>query len=87
MDKTTKGAEGSPSWYPMEALEQVVPLFSSRQYPRTPKVMEPSILSTESEALRRKMDLNHGTEKETMARRTVAIRVTMNPGVAGFIEE
>lgn len=47
--------------------------------------MEPSIPSTEREALRKYIDLNHGTEKETTARRTVAIRVTIKPGVAGFI--
>ena len=47
--------------------------------------MEPSIPSTESEALRKYMDLNHGTEKETTARRTVAIKVTRKPGVAGLI--
>jgi hypothetical protein len=49
--------------------------------------MVPSTLSTEREALRKNMDLNHGTEKETMPRRMVATRVTRNPGVAGFIEE
>ena len=35
--------------------------------------------------MRKYMDLNHGTEKETTARRTVAIRVTRKPGVAGLI--
>jgi hypothetical protein len=49
--------------------------------------MEPSIPSTEREALRKYIDLNQGTEKETTARRTVAIRVTRKPGVAGFIRE
>jgi hypothetical protein len=33
------------------------------------------------------MDLNHGTEKETRARRMVAVKVTRKPGVAGFIGE
>jgi hypothetical protein len=33
------------------------------------------------------MDLNHGTEKETMARRTVAVKVMRKPGVAGLIEK
>jgi hypothetical protein len=33
--------------------------------------------------LRKKTDLNRGTEKETTASRTVAVRVTKNPGVAG----
>jgi len=33
------------------------------------------------------MALNHGTENETMARRTVAVRVARKPGVAGLIEE
>jgi hypothetical protein len=47
--------------------------------------MEPLIPSTASEALRKNTDLNHGTEKETIARRMVAIKVTINPGVAGFI--
>lgn len=65
----------------------MVPLFNWRQYPRTPKVTEPSIPCTESEALRKNTDLNHGTEKETMARRMVAIKVTINPGVAGLIGE
>jgi len=49
--------------------------------------MEPLIPSTASEALRKNTDLNHGTEKETIARRMVAIKVTINPGVAGFIGE
>jgi hypothetical protein len=65
----------------------VVPLFNWKQYPRTPKVTEPLIPSTASEALRKNTDLNHGTEKETIARRMVAIKVTINPGVAGFIGE
>ena len=77
----------SPTSYPTEGLEQVVPFCSSRQYPRTPKVIEPLTPDTAREALRKKMDLNHGTEKETMARRIVATRVTRKPGVAGFIEE
>jgi hypothetical protein len=47
--------------------------------------MEPSIPSTEREALRKKIDLNHGTENETTARRIVAVNVTMKPGVAGLI--
>ena len=34
-------------------------------------------------AFRKKIDLNHGTEKETRARQTVAATVTMKPGVAG----
>ena len=71
----------------MEGLEQVVPLLSWTQYPRTPKVMEPLIPSTESEALRKYTNLNHGTEKETRARRTVASKVMINPGVAGLIWE
>jgi hypothetical protein len=50
-------------------------------------VTEPLIPSTASEALRKNTDLNHGTEKETIARRMVAIKVTINPGVAGFIGE
>jgi hypothetical protein len=50
-------------------------------------VTEPLIPSTASEALRKNTDLNHGTEKETMARRMVAIKVTINPGVAGLIGE
>lgn len=37
--------------------------------------------------MRKNTDLNHGTEKETMARRMVAIKVTINPGVAGLIGE
>jgi Flp pilus assembly protein CpaB len=49
--------------------------------------MEPSTPSTASEALRKNTDLNHGTEKVTTARRTVAIKVTIKPGVAGFIGE
>jgi hypothetical protein len=49
--------------------------------------MEPLIPSTAREALRKKMDLNHGTEKETTARRMAASRVTMKPGVAGLIRE
>jgi hypothetical protein len=65
----------------------VVPLFNSRQYPRTPKVTEPLIPSTASEALRKNTDLNNGTEKETMARRMVAVKVIINPGVAGLIGE
>ena len=55
------------------------------QYPSTPKVMEPLIPSTEREALRKYIDLNQGTEKETTARRTVATKVTRKPGVAGLI--
>ena len=47
--------------------------------------MEPSIPSTEREALRKYIDLNQGTEKETTARRIVATKVTRKPGVAGFI--
>lgn len=31
--------------------------------------------------------MNHGTEKETMARRIVAVKVTRKPGVAGLIEK
>jgi hypothetical protein len=50
-------------------------------------VTEPLIPSTASEALRKNTDLNHGTEKETIARRMVAIKVTINPGVAGLIGE
>jgi hypothetical protein len=34
-------------------------------------------------ALRKKMDLKKGTQKETTARRTVAVSVQMKPGVAG----
>lgn len=34
-------------------------------------------------ALRKKIDLNQGTEKETRARQAVAARVTTKPGVAG----
>jgi hypothetical protein len=49
--------------------------------------MEPLTPSTESEALRKYTNLNHGTEKETRARRTVAIKVTTKPGVAGLIWE
>jgi hypothetical protein len=49
--------------------------------------MEPLIPSTARDAFRKKMALNHGTEKETTARRMVARRVTRNPGVAGFIGE
>jgi len=47
--------------------------------------MEPLIPSTAREALRKNTDLNHGTEKETTARRIVATKVTRKPGVAGFI--
>jgi hypothetical protein len=47
--------------------------------------MEPLIPSTEREALRKYIDLNHGTEKETTARSIVAIKVTRKPGVAGLI--
>ncbi len=34
-------------------------------------------------ALRKKIDLSQGTEKETRARQMVAARVTAKPGVAG----
>lgn len=47
--------------------------------------MEPLIPSTAREALRKYIDLNHGTEKETTARRMVAVKVTRKPGVAGLI--
>jgi len=35
--------------------------------------------------LRKNTNLNHGTEKETRARRMVAVKVIIKPGVAGFI--
>lgn len=35
--------------------------------------------------MRKYIDLNHGTEKETTARRMVAVKVTRKPGVAGLI--
>ena len=38
-----------------------------------------------NEALMKSIDLIIGVLKETRARRTVAVRVTRNPGVAGFI--
>jgi len=50
-------------------------------------VIVPSTFSTEREALRKYTDLNHGTEKETIARRMVAVNVMRKPGVAGFIGE
>lgn len=65
----------------------MVPLLSWTQYPRTPKVMVPLVPPAESEALRKYTNLNHGTEKETMARRMVASKVTIKPGVAGLIWE
>ena len=37
--------------------------------------------------MRKNTDLNNGTEKETMARRIVAVKVIINPGVAGLIGE
>jgi hypothetical protein len=72
-----------PSWYPIEGVEHVVPFESSRQYPRVPKVIVPSWPATLKSALRKKTDLKYGTQKETTARRAVATRVTMKPGVAG----
>jgi hypothetical protein len=50
-------------------------------------VIEPLTPSTASEALRKNTNLNHGTEKETMARRMVAVKVIIKPGVAGLIGE
>jgi hypothetical protein len=49
--------------------------------------MEPSVPSTEREAFKKNTDLNHGTEKETTARRIVASKVMRKPGVAGLIGE
>lgn len=70
----------------MLGLEQVVPLLNSMQYPSVPRMIEPLKLSTVTLALKKKTDLNNGTLNETTARRTVARRVTRNPGVAGRIK-
>jgi hypothetical protein len=45
--------------------------------------MEPVTLSWVMVALRKKMDLKKGTQKETTARSTVAVKVQRKPGVAG----
>lgn len=51
---------------------QVVPFESWVQYPRVPNVMLPLMPSTESPALRKYIDLIHGTQNVTTARSTVA---------------
>lgn len=75
-----------PSSYPTVGLEQVVPLESSKQYPRVPNMIEPLYELTEILALRKKTDLIHGTPKDTSASKIVAVRVTIKPGVAGRIQ-
>jgi hypothetical protein len=67
----------------MLGFVQVVPLFSSKQYPSVPRVIVPLKLSKLIEALRKKIDLRRGTLNETTARRIVAMSVTRKPGVAG----
>lgn len=64
-------------------LEQVVPFANSRQYPSVPNVMDPLTPPADMLAFRKYTDLKYGTQKETTAKSTVAINVTMKPGVAG----
>ena len=66
---------------------QVVPFDKCRQYPSVPNVMLPDRPSTAKEALRKNTDLAYGTEKHTIARRIVAIKVTKKPGVAGRMKD
>lgn len=46
-------------------------------------MMLPVMFSTVRDALRKNTDLSNGTLNETTASRTVAVRVTRKPGVAG----
>lgn len=67
----------------MLGWEQVEFPCMSVQNPSVPKVIEPLIPVSASDALRKKTDLKYGTEKTTTARRAAATRVTKKPGVAG----
>ncbi len=73
----------SPSSYPTDAFEQVVPFDSSRQYPNVPNVTVPLYPPSDMLALRKYTDFKKGTQNETTASRIVATSVQMKPGVAG----
>jgi hypothetical protein len=73
----------SPSSYPTDGFEQFVFPAISKQYPNVPNVMDPEVPPSDSDALRKYIDLKYGTQNETTANRIVATRVTIKPGVAG----